>query len=49
MEKHEDRLEHKQEDNDTIAKAENPDRDFMDSEGLCPKCHGKCESCKCED
>jgi tetrahydromethanopterin S-methyltransferase subunit E len=39
-------LDHKQEKTDVIAKAEKPDRNFMDSESLCHKCHGPLSDCQ---
>jgi hypothetical protein len=41
-------LSHNQEQTDVIAKSEKPDRDFMDAERLCSRCHGPVSFCNGE-
>jgi hypothetical protein len=40
-----DKLDHDQDQSDSMIKSVNPDAEFMKSEGLCGKCHGPANGC----
>lgn len=44
-----DKLDHDQDQTDSLQKSVHPDNDYMKSEGLCTKCHGPSKRCVRED